>query len=614
MPLSLDDFRRELVACGLMTSQELEDLVAGLTADRPVQTASDLARELVRLRKLTTYQVQEVARGQGQKLRLGNYLILDKIGQGGMGLVLKAEHRRMRRVVALKVLHARALASEAAVRRFHREVQAAARLIHPNIVTAFDADEYRGVHFLVMEYVEGTDLSTLVKLQGPLPLARALDYVVQAATGLAHAHQRGIVHRDIKPRNLLLSRDGIVKILDMGLARIDTSTPAGAAELTGSGQIMGTVDYMAPEQAVHPEQADERADIYSLGATLWYLVTGQHLYPGQTVLEKLIAHREQPIPSLGERVLGASPNLDDVLRKMLAKKPHKRYASMREVIAALQGCRVPADSAVTVLIDPPHAGPQGSAARGVPAAAAAHPRTGVPHTADALEDESHGSGWHFLGTEVPSQPQSPVTDLETLAESPSASDTSRTGALAFPLVAATFPAALREPSRSGPCLLRGRKARRVWPREVGGWFWVGVLLLLALAGWLWLRGFSAIGRRPRSTAGVPPAGVMAHALLVRMPRGNQAGRHGQPRRDGLPGGGYNEGGKVRTSCRFGGAAMAWRGAQDRTRPVPWQTPTGRVAFSNGALTARERCLSPYPCTKSVQNFRNWRTRPTAWPT
>lgn len=575
MSLSLDAFRRELIACGLVTPQELEDVVAALPADRPVRTAAELARELVRLRTLTAYQAQEVARGHGQRLLLGNYLILDKIGQGGMGLVLKAEHRRMRRVVALKVLRARALASEAAVRRFHREVQAAARLIHPNIVTAFDADEDRGTHFLVMEYVEGTDLSTLVKLQGPLPLARAVDYVVQAATGLAHAHERGIVHRDIKPRNLLLSREGIVKILDMGLARIETSTPADPGELTGSGQIMGTVDYMAPEQAVHPKDADERADIYSLGATLWYLVTGQHLYEGRTVLEKLIAHREQPIPCLSERVLRAPPPIDAVFQRMVAKKPQQRYASMREVIAALDHCRPYDDTAVTVLLDPPHAAQAKSAAHGFPAAipasqpacvsrgaaesdfppsvaaasispspgtapvqstpsaswpaalanetpaAAEQARSPQPDSSPApreeaaaahvLEWEPQGPGWRFLGADSGSHPSAPAAELETLAENPSASDTSRSGGLAFPLIAAIASQASEELRCARRYRTRGPKAPRVWPRGRGWWLAGMTLLVLALvlAAWLWLRGAGTSGVRSRSTAGLILEGTVA---------------------------------------------------------------------------------------------------------
>lgn len=222
-----------------------------------------------------------------------------------------------------------------ALRRFQREVEAAARLTHPNIVTAYDADEADGTHFLVMEYVEGSDLSALVKKHGPLPLSRALDCILQAARGLQHAHEHGVVHRDIKPANLLLDGQGTVKILDMGLARLD-SIEGEHDELTGTGQTMGTVDYMAPEQARNSKLVDVRADIYSLGATLWYLLTGRPLYAGETTVEKLMSHQTKPIPSLRSVCPEVSPPLDAVFRRMVAKTPADRYGTMSEVIADLE--------------------------------------------------------------------------------------------------------------------------------------------------------------------------------------------------------------------------------------------------------------------------------------
>lgn len=282
--------------------------------------------------------------GRGARLLLGNYLILEKLGQGGMGMVLKAMHRRMHRTVALKVLAPNVADSPDAVQRFQREVEAAARLTHPNIVTAFDADTSQGTVFLVMEYVSGRDLSSVVKAQGPFPVSQAISIILQAARGLQYAHEHGVVHRDIKPANLLLSDDGVVRILDMGLARIDDPTGAGDGQLTATGAVMGTIDYMSPEQALDTRQADARADIYSLGCTLYYLLTGQAVYPESTMMKRLLAHREAAIPSLSAAISagqsavapGVLTGLETLFRKMIAKRPEDRYQSIQEVVAILE--------------------------------------------------------------------------------------------------------------------------------------------------------------------------------------------------------------------------------------------------------------------------------------
>jgi serine/threonine protein kinase len=250
-----------------------------------------------------------------------------------MGLVLKARHRMMGRRVALKIMSPKAVQSPDSVRRFQREVHAAARLTHPNIVAAFDADQAGQTHFLVLEYVEGRDLSSLVKSQGCLDPAKAVDCILQAARGLQYAHEQGVIHRDIKPGNLLMDEEGTVRILDMGLARLEGT--AEQAELTGTDQIMGTVDYMAPEQAADTRRADARADIYSLGITLWYLLTGRPAYSGDTLMAKLLKHRDGPVPSLTAACPAASKSLEAVFSRMVAKHPDERYQSMTEVIADL---------------------------------------------------------------------------------------------------------------------------------------------------------------------------------------------------------------------------------------------------------------------------------------
>ncbi len=214
--MDLERFARLLLRSGLVSSEQLEPFLHARPRD-----AQTLARELIRSAKLTEYQAKAVLQGKSKGLVFGNYVVLDQIGAGGMGVVLKARHRKMDRIVAVKVLPEKMLKSPEAVDRFYREVKAAARLSHPNIVTAYDADEVAGTHYFVMEYVEGRDLADVVKKRGRLPIDEAIDYILQAARGLQYAHERGIVHRDIKPANLLLDDSGTIKILDMGLARFE---------------------------------------------------------------------------------------------------------------------------------------------------------------------------------------------------------------------------------------------------------------------------------------------------------------------------------------------------------------------------------------------------------
>lgn len=267
------------------------------------------------------------------------------LGRGGMGAVFLARHRALERPVALKIIRPELLADPAVVERFRCEVKAAASLSDPHIVAVYDAETTGNQHFLVMEYIAGTDLARLVLDGGPLPLATACDYICQAAIGLQKACERGLVHRDITPRNLMLTGQGQIKILDFGLAQF-LGVPLSAGQQAERGSLLGSVDYMAPEQAANPQAADIRADIYSLGCTLYFLLTGQPPFPGGSLLERLGRHSLQAPPRLDRQRADIPADFAGVLDRMLAKDPAARYQTPHEVIAALTPFAVASQAAV----------------------------------------------------------------------------------------------------------------------------------------------------------------------------------------------------------------------------------------------------------------------------
>ncbi|MHB8974914.1 MAG: protein kinase domain-containing protein [Pirellulaceae bacterium] len=344
--LTTEEFTQAVTKCGLMASEAVQSVQRNSSAD----DARDLAAALVSQGKLTHYQAIVLLEGRKEPLVLDRYIILEKLDAGGMGQVFKALHRPMERVVALKMPLVASVDSPEKVKRFQREVRAAAKLSHPNIVTSHDACESGGVHFLVMELVDGKDLHKLVKTNGPLPLSKAVKYIVQAARGMEHAHASDIVHRDIKPSNLLLDKEGTVKVLDLGLARFESRNvkERTSQQFTETGVPMGTVDFMSPEQALDAKHADHRSDIYSLGCTLYFLLTGRPPYREDTPMKTFVAHREQAVPSIRTTRADVPEEVDVIFHKMVAKRPEDRFQSMGEVIEALDACEISDEASLIV--------------------------------------------------------------------------------------------------------------------------------------------------------------------------------------------------------------------------------------------------------------------------
>jgi serine/threonine protein kinase len=346
---SISSFAAILQRHHLLEPAQLAETAGTLARSFP--NPKNLAGELIRRGWLTPYQVNQIFQGRGGDLRLESYVLLERLGEGGMGQVFKARNWKLNRLVALKLIRKERLNNPDIVRRFQREVRASAQLNHTNVVHAYDCGECGDRHFYVMEYVEGNDLAELVRRNGPLPSEQACDCIRQAALGLQHAFERGLVHRDIKPHNLMLARssDGqtVVKILDLGLARLDKGDESmNSGTMTREGAVMGTLDYIAPEQARNAHLADTRADLYSLGCTLYFLLTAQPPFPGGTPTEKLLKHQFHPPPPIQAMRPDVPAALAMVLQRLLAKQAEQRYQTPAETAAALaavlSGAAVPA--------------------------------------------------------------------------------------------------------------------------------------------------------------------------------------------------------------------------------------------------------------------------------
>lgn len=332
-PASSIDLLELVRKSGLVDDSNLKSWLEG-NPDLPPD-ADALAARLVNDGMLTRFHVRSMLTGKYRGFILGQYKVLKHIGVGGMGVIFLAEHMAMKRRVAIKVLPAERVNDREALERFYRESRIAASLDHPNIVKVYDAAESGNIHFMVMEYIEGESLEQLTRRKGRLSIEEAADYISQTACGLQHAHDRGLIHRDIKPGNLVLEKTGDLKILDMGLARLFQEHSTLTVDM-GNGAVIGTADYIAPEQAINSHDVDIRADIYSLGATFYTLLTGQPPFANEPVTQKLLAHHmREPMPLALVR-----PEVPEamaaVVAKMMAKRLADRYPIPEKIVEALE--------------------------------------------------------------------------------------------------------------------------------------------------------------------------------------------------------------------------------------------------------------------------------------
>jgi eukaryotic-like serine/threonine-protein kinase len=373
MPLTkVADLVDAICSLQLLSPQQTDALVRQQSG---FPEARKLAQKLVDVKWLTMFQARLLLKEQGRDLLLGQYVLLDKLGEGGMGQVFKARQRNIGRLVALKVIRKERLSRPDVIRRFEREVRLAGQLQHPNVVASIDADTVGETHMLVMEFVDGINLSALVKQSGPLAVAQACDYIRQAAHGLAHAHEKGVIHRDIKPSNLLVSKaqgapslgwGSVLKILDMGLARVGEGEDGSDSsnDLTVEGQVVGTPDYIAPEQMIDARSVDFRADLYSLGCTFYYLLTGSAPFPGGSLGEKLLKHQLQYPRAIDQFRPDVPRVVIDIINRLMAKRPEDRFQSATAVAAVLSGGAAPPRLAAPMAVIVPDAMARPDAAAG----------------------------------------------------------------------------------------------------------------------------------------------------------------------------------------------------------------------------------------------------------
>ncbi|MEK6237490.1 MAG: serine/threonine protein kinase, partial [Planctomycetales bacterium] len=417
MTTTLNDFLSELAKSSLIPAEQLTRLRSRLSDDGSVN-AKGLARLLVDNEALTPWQAKELMAGRSQFF-LGQYKLLEELGSGGSGKVYRALHKSWGREVALKVLAKDLMKRKDIVARFQREAQLAASMNHPNIVGAFDAESEGDVHFLVMEYVKGIDLEKWLQKHGPLPIAWTCECMLQAARGLQHAHEQHMVHRDVKPSNLIVLGSGfdrvpMVKVLDMGFARITTETDEDNTRLTRADQTFGTPDYIAPEQAESTRNADIRADIFSLGCSMFKLLTGELPYPGKTKLQKIMARANRtalPVRHLRPEV---PEKLEAIIAKMLARQVEDRFQTPAELAQVLTPFAMSARQAAS-----PPAPSQSALEQPTPSPASPHASSINLSALSQTPPSPRSSSIDLSSTPTPPSPRSSSINLSSTPTPPS---------------------------------------------------------------------------------------------------------------------------------------------------------------------------------------------------
>jgi hypothetical protein len=334
-PTSVDEFVDLIRKSSVLDEPRLSAYVQKLKADPATpKDLNGIAGLFVRDGLLTYFQAEQFLQGKWKRFTIGKYKVLERLGSGGMGQVFLCEHKLMRRRVAVKVLPTAKATDPSSLERFYREARAVAALDHQNIVRAYDIDQDDNLHFLVMEYVDGSSLQDIIRKAGPMGVTRACHYIYWSAIGLQHAHAAGLIHRDIKPGNILVDRQGVVKILDLGLARFFNDDQDLLTKKYDES-VLGTADYLAPEQAIDSHTVDGRADIYSLGATFYFLLTGNPPFAEGTVAQKLLWHQTRTPKPVRDVRPEVPADVAAVLTKMMSKKPQDRYQTPAQLAEAL---------------------------------------------------------------------------------------------------------------------------------------------------------------------------------------------------------------------------------------------------------------------------------------